>query len=79
MAASGAAIGAGCGSSQAFAPSSSTWGSQSSLRGSHQWPHLDAPERAMLGQRIGVAHWAELAKVWPALQELPELIDLGTG
>jgi hypothetical protein len=43
------------------------------------WPHLDAPERAMLGQRIGVSHWAELAKAWPPLQELPELIDLGTG
>jgi hypothetical protein len=40
------------------------------------WPHLDPNERRMLGQRIGLVRWADLANRWPGLRALPALSDL---
>lgn len=40
------------------------------------WPHLDPREREMLGQRIGLVRWVDVANRWPGLRAVPELSDL---
>jgi hypothetical protein len=40
------------------------------------WPHLDPTERGMLGKRIGLVRWVDVANHWPGLRALPVLSDL---